>query len=72
MNDIVERLRDAYDTDKRIEAQELGHWVAAPMKDVGTCEQFHEVVDRAAHLADQIIYLREQIERIRKILDGEA
>ncbi len=26
---------------------EQAHWVAAPMKDVGTCEQFHEVVKRA-------------------------
>jgi len=28
--------------------QETAHWIAAPMKDVGTFEQFHEVVDRAA------------------------
>lgn len=26
---------------------EIAHWVAAPMKDVGTFEQFHDVVDRA-------------------------
>ena len=29
------------------ESGEIGHWVAAPMKDVGTFEQFHEVVARA-------------------------
>lgn len=26
---------------------EVAHWIAAPMKNVGTVEQFHEIVDRA-------------------------
>ena len=29
---------------------ELGHWIASPMRNVGTSEQFHEVVDRAAEI----------------------
>lgn len=34
------------------EIAELAHWIAAPMKDVGTFEQFHEVVDRAQKVID--------------------
>jgi hypothetical protein len=26
---------------------DLAHWIAEPMKDVGTTDQFHEVVNRA-------------------------
>jgi hypothetical protein len=29
---------------------EIGHWIAAPMKDVGTLDQFHEVCHRAAQV----------------------
>ena len=36
------------------ESAELAHWIAAPMKDVGTLEQFHEVVDRAQKVIDQL------------------
>jgi hypothetical protein len=29
---------------------EIGHWIAAPMKDVGDLDQFHDVVDRATQV----------------------
>lgn len=35
---------------KELDFLELAHWIAAPMKDVGTIEQFHNVVERAEKL----------------------
>jgi len=43
---------------------ETAHWIAAPMKDVGTIQQFHEVVERAdavmEKLQNTIKYLQEK------------
>lgn len=54
INDIIDLITDGQDVrdvpqgaPTRGDLSEIGHWIAAPMKNVGTLAQFHEVVDRA-------------------------
>ena len=50
---------------------ELAHWIAAPMKSVGTIEQFHDVVARAEKVI-KLLREREAAARLNmKIAQGE-
>lgn len=44
---------------------DLAHWIASPMKDVGTSEQFHQVVDRAQRVLNYW-RLRDQAHKINQ------
>jgi hypothetical protein len=50
MRAAIEAMREQLPSQSESEdLGEIAHWIAAPMKDVGTFEQFQEVVDRAEH-----------------------
>lgn len=57
------------DDDEEYDPGELAHWVAAPMKDVGSFEQFHEVVNRAEKIIRERDAMREVLVEASSALD---
>lgn len=41
---------------------EWGHWIAAPMRNVGTITQFHKVVNRAQQIIDKLSKERDAVQ----------